>query len=47
MVLDRQMAARITGPAAVDGIGPVDDWQGYWQRSELDKRKGTSWLSGK
>jgi phthalate 4,5-dioxygenase oxygenase subunit len=47
MVLDREMAARITGPAAVDGIGPTDDWQGYWQRSELDKRKGASWLNGR
>jgi hypothetical protein len=47
MVLDKASAARVTGPAAVDGIGPTHDWQGYWQRSEADKRKGASWLNGK
>jgi hypothetical protein len=45
MVLDREKASRITGPAAVDGIGPADDWQGYWQRSEADKRQGAAWLN--
>jgi phthalate 4,5-dioxygenase oxygenase subunit len=45
MVLDNASAARVTGPAAVDGIGPTDDWQGYLQRSEADKRKGASWLN--
>jgi hypothetical protein len=44
MVLDTAAAARMTGPAAVDGIGPADDWQGYWQKSEMDKRNGASWL---
>ena len=32
MVLDAARPPRITGPAAIDGIGPADDWQGYWQR---------------
>ena len=44
MVLDKDKAARVTGPAAVDGIGPTDDWQGYWQKSEADKRSGAAWL---
>ena len=47
MVLDESSAARLTGPSAVDGIGPADDWQGYWQKSEADKRKGAAWLNGK
>jgi phenylpropionate dioxygenase-like ring-hydroxylating dioxygenase large terminal subunit len=47
MVLDKDKAARVTGPAAVDGIGPTDDWQGYWQKSEADKRSGAAWLNGK
>ena len=34
MVLDPGAAAKITGPACVDGIGPAADWQGYWQRTE-------------
>ena len=33
MVLDPAAAAKITGPACVDGIGPAGDWQGYWQRT--------------
>jgi len=46
MVLDSAKAARITGPAAIDGIGPVDDWQGYWQKTEAVKRKAASWANG-
>ena len=34
MVLDAQSAPNITGPAAIDGIGPTDDWQGYWQKTD-------------
>jgi hypothetical protein len=45
MVLDEAQAAAITGPSAVDGIGPTDDWKGYWQRSESDKRQGASWIA--
>ena len=39
MVLDAAAARSITGPAAIDGIGPADDWQGYWQRTDASKRK--------
>ena len=46
MVLDAQAAQAITGPAAVDGIGPADDWQGYWQKTDLSKRKAASWANG-
>jgi hypothetical protein len=43
MVLDEAQAASITGPAAIDGIGPADDWQGYWKKSEDTKRRDASW----
>ena len=43
MVLDAQTAPKITGPAAIDGIGPRDDWQGYWQKTDANKRKAASW----
>ncbi|MBI1203932.1 MAG: hypothetical protein GC182_15635 [Rhodopseudomonas sp.] len=43
LVVDEQHAAGITGPAAIDGIGPADDWQGYWQKSEAQKRETMSW----
>ena len=45
MVLDPARAASITGPPAIDGIGPVDDWQDYWQKSEASKRQGASWVA--
>jgi len=47
MVLDRAGAARITGPAAIDGIGPSDDWEGYWQRTDASKRQGAAWANGR
>ncbi len=46
MVLDSNQAASITGPAAIDGIGPTGDWQGYWQRSDASKRRAASWANG-
>jgi phthalate 4,5-dioxygenase oxygenase subunit len=46
MVLDATQAPKITGPAAVDGIGPTADWQGYWQRTDAGKRKAASWANG-
>jgi hypothetical protein len=47
MVVDESKAACITGPAAIDGIGPADDWQGYWQKSEAKKREAMSWKNGR
>jgi len=45
MVLDAASAAKITGPAAIDGIGPSADWRGYWQRTDAARRKASSWAS--
>jgi phenylpropionate dioxygenase-like ring-hydroxylating dioxygenase large terminal subunit len=46
MVLDAASAPKLTGPAAIDGIGPADDWQGYWQKTDAGKRKAASWANG-
>ncbi len=46
MVLDAASAARLTGPAAIDGIGPTADWQGYWQKTDAARRKASSWANG-
>jgi phthalate 4,5-dioxygenase len=46
MVLGPAQAAGITGPAAIDGIGPADDWRGYWQKTEVSKRQAASWANG-
>jgi phthalate 4,5-dioxygenase len=47
IIFDAGSAARMTGPAAIDGIGPADDWQGYWQKTEAHKRDLSSWASGR
>jgi phthalate 4,5-dioxygenase oxygenase subunit len=43
MVLDAAAAAKLTGPAAIDGIGPTDGWQVYWQKTDEVRRKASSW----
>ena len=47
MVLDTDAAARLTGPAAIDGIGPTDGWQAYWQATDATRRKASSWANGR
>ncbi|MDO8875940.1 MAG: aromatic ring-hydroxylating dioxygenase subunit alpha [Pseudolabrys sp.] len=47
LVVDEARAAHITGPAAIDGIGPTADWQGYWQKTEAKKRETMSWKNGR
>jgi phthalate 4,5-dioxygenase oxygenase subunit len=47
MMLDQTSAANITGPAAIDGIGPTDDWQSYWRRTDAQRRKASSWANGR
>ena len=46
MVLDASSAARFTGPAAIDGIGPTDGWQAYWQKTDAVRRKASTWANG-
>jgi nitrite reductase/ring-hydroxylating ferredoxin subunit len=43
MVLDEAQAARVRGPATLDGIGPTENWSDYWQDSEAKRRAGSSW----
>jgi phenylpropionate dioxygenase-like ring-hydroxylating dioxygenase large terminal subunit len=47
MVLDSAEAATVTGPPAIDGIGPADDWQGYWRKTDAMKRETASWSNGR
>jgi phenylpropionate dioxygenase-like ring-hydroxylating dioxygenase large terminal subunit len=47
MIFDARSAAKITGPAAIDGIGPTDDWQDYWQRADASKRHSASWTNSR
>jgi hypothetical protein len=36
-------AQAMIGPPAIDGIGPTEDWRGYWQRTDANKRNAASW----
>jgi hypothetical protein len=47
MALDAKSAPALTGPAAVDGIGPKDDWKGYYEKTDATKRKGAVWANGR
>jgi hypothetical protein len=47
MVLDSASAAKMTGPAAIDGIGPTDGWQAYWRRTDEARRQASSWANGR
>jgi hypothetical protein len=47
MVLDPDSAPKLTGPAAIDGIGPTGDWQGYWQKMDVAKRQASAWANGR
>lgn len=46
MVLQGEEAAKIIGPACVDGIGPADGWQDYWQRTNQARQDSKSWAKG-
>ena len=43
MVLDAQAAREITGPPAVDGIGPSDRLEEYWQDFDANRRRKSAW----
>jgi len=44
MVLDDAQARALTGPAAIDGIGPSDDWEAHWKETDARRRKRCPWL---
>ncbi len=43
MVLDAAAAAGITGPAAMDAIGPTVGWEAYWPEVDRKRRSSASW----
>ena len=36
-------AAKLTGPAAIDAIGPVDGWERFWQDKDQQRRAAAPW----
>jgi phthalate 4,5-dioxygenase oxygenase subunit len=45
MVLDAQSAREITGPPAVDGIGPSDRLEEYWKEFDANRRRNSAWAA--
>jgi phthalate 4,5-dioxygenase len=45
MVLDAQSAREITGPPAVDGIGPTDGLEEYWREFDASRRSRAAWAA--
>ena len=46
MELDAEGAARVQGPATMDGIGPAGEWRDYWVSVDARRRNGAPWRSG-
>ena len=44
MVLDEPQARALSGPAAIDGIGPSESWESYWKDAEVKRRQACPWL---
>ena len=42
--IDEAAAARITGPATIDGIGRTDEWEQYWRKADARRRDNAPWL---
>ena len=46
MELDAEGAARVQGPATMDGISPTGEWRDYWVSVDARRRNGAPWRSG-
>lgn len=45
MVLDAAQAGEITGPPAIDGVGPTDRLEEYWKACDAARRKKSAWAA--
>ena len=43
MMLDGPAARALTGPPAIDGIGPTGRWDDYWKKSDVTRRRRAPW----
>ena len=43
MVVDDAQASALTGPPAIDGIGPTGRMEEYWKESDATRRKRAAW----
>ena len=45
MMLDAQQASALTGPPAVDGIGPTGRWEDYYKEADAARRNRAPWAA--
>ncbi len=45
MVLNEAEARALTGPPAVDGIGPTGRWEEYYKEADAARRRGAPWAA--
>ena len=45
MVVDAAQASALTGPPAIDGIGPTGGMEEYWKESDATRRKRSAWAA--
>ena len=45
MMLDAPQAAALTGPPAIDGVGPTGRWDDYWKESDDTRRRRAPWAA--
>jgi hypothetical protein len=43
MVVDDAQARALTGPPAIDGIGPSARMEEYWRQTDAERRKKAAW----
>ncbi|MGH8673230.1 MAG: Rieske 2Fe-2S domain-containing protein [Burkholderiales bacterium] len=47
MMLDPAQAAALTGPAAIDGIGPTGRMEEYWKEADAKRRQECAWAAAR
>ena len=45
MMLDAAQASALTGPPAVDGIGPTGRWEDYYKEADATRRDRAPWAA--
>ena len=45
MMLDPAAARALTGPPAIDGIGPTGRWDEYWKEADAARRRRAPWTA--
>ena len=43
---DEAAAAGMRGPVTLDGIGPAENWESYWQEADARRRAASDWAAG-